>query len=298
MVSRNTGWNMTDLKGSYLPRILSKQECEDFYAFLERGNWIIFEDAYPQLLLYEKSKQDNKNYFHLISSFHVSIFMEVIWSFFINNHDSKMITLALVVNEQNHLEQTVMKDKHYKKNVFEKIEFKLQDMLSMNQILFPFVNGKEQLSLRGKTIHQFEELHNRINIGRYLYAILFEPGFLETSVLWASKTPHTGSRMDFWPHLFNLVNEEVPGIKRKHSRFKNDSLKEGEPRIYSPLWQYVWKDCPHNPATHTEWFKDTKVLSYLADLELNLNGLIEKDYWRTLEKLEYTVIAKNAATLF
>jgi len=298
MVSRNTGWNMTDLKGSFLPRLLTNQESEGFYAFLEKGNWIIFADAFPQLLLYEKSKQEQKNYSYLLSSFNVSVFMEVIWSFFLKNSDSQMITLALVVNEQNHLEQTVMKDKQMKKNVFEKIEFKLQDLLSMNQIIFPSVTGKDRLRLRGKTIHQFEELHNRIQIGRDLYAILFEPDQLQMTALWAFDTPHTGSRMDFWPHIFNLVNEEVPGIKRMHSRFKNGSLKQGEPRVYSPIWQNVWKSISHSSTSGNEWFKDTSVLLFLADLEENLDGFVDKDYCRTLEKLEYTVIAKNAATLF
>ncbi len=298
MVSRNTGWNMTDLKGSFLPRLLTKQECDDFYAFLERGNWIIFEDAFPQLLLYEKSKQDQKNYFHLFSSLHVSVFMEVIWSFFFDQPDSQILTLALVVNEQSHLEHTVMKEKQYKQHVFEKIEFKLQDILSMNQILFPYMKGKDTVSLRGKTIHQFEELHNRIHIGRYLYALLFKEEYLKKTECWALETPHTGSRMDYWPHLFNLVNEEIPGKKRMHSRFKNGLLKEGEARVYSPVWQYVWKDVSHSPANPYEWFKDIEVLSYLIDFETNLDGLIEKEYNRTLEKLEYAFMAKKKTTLY
>src|SRR5699024_1496732 len=46
MVSRNTGWNMTDLKGSYLTKLLTSQEQDDYFAFLERANWLIFQDAY------------------------------------------------------------------------------------------------------------------------------------------------------------------------------------------------------------------------------------------------------------
>lgn len=42
MVSRNGGWNMTDIKGELLSRLLSRKEQEDFFAFLERGNWLIF----------------------------------------------------------------------------------------------------------------------------------------------------------------------------------------------------------------------------------------------------------------
>jgi len=55
MVSRNAGWNMTDLKGDLLARLLSEKEHQQYFDFIERGNWIIFQDAFPQLLLYEQS---------------------------------------------------------------------------------------------------------------------------------------------------------------------------------------------------------------------------------------------------
>ena len=32
------------------------------------------------------------------------------------------------------------------------------------------------------------------------------------ALAWAKRNPHTGSRKDYWPHLFNSVNEGVPGI--------------------------------------------------------------------------------------
>lgn len=55
MVSRNGGWNMTDLRGDLLSGLLTKNEKKSYFAFLERGNWLIFQDAYPQFLLYEES---------------------------------------------------------------------------------------------------------------------------------------------------------------------------------------------------------------------------------------------------
>ncbi|WCK52537.1 DUF2515 family protein [Aneurinibacillus sp. Ricciae_BoGa-3] len=55
MVSRNGGWNMTDLKGELLSRLLTEQEQKHFFHFLERGNWLIFQDVFPQFLLYEES---------------------------------------------------------------------------------------------------------------------------------------------------------------------------------------------------------------------------------------------------
>ncbi|MEH7387761.1 DUF2515 family protein, partial [Bacillus sp. JJ1521] len=48
MVSRNGGWNMTDLKGGQLSRLLTKKEIESYFSFLERGNWLVFQDAFTQ----------------------------------------------------------------------------------------------------------------------------------------------------------------------------------------------------------------------------------------------------------
>lgn len=69
MVSRNGGWNMTDLKGGLLTRLLSRTEALNFFNFLERGNWLIFQDAYPQFLLYEESLRSGKNLFYLLPFF-------------------------------------------------------------------------------------------------------------------------------------------------------------------------------------------------------------------------------------
>lgn len=82
MVSRNGGWNMTDLKGGLLPRLLTSKEAASFFSFLERGNWLIFQDVFPQFLLYQESLKRSQNLFYLLKHLHISIFMEVIWNDF------------------------------------------------------------------------------------------------------------------------------------------------------------------------------------------------------------------------
>ena len=82
MVSRNGGWNMTDLKGEFLTRLMNEKSKQDFFSFLERGNWLIFQDAYPQFLLYEESLCQSRNLFYLLPYLNVSHFMEVIWNQF------------------------------------------------------------------------------------------------------------------------------------------------------------------------------------------------------------------------
>ncbi|UTW69707.1 DUF2515 family protein [Anaerobacillus sp. HL2] len=54
----------------YLKGLLPKKYPEVLFLTYERANWLIFSDAYPQLLLYEKSKQLQKPCFHLLKFFH------------------------------------------------------------------------------------------------------------------------------------------------------------------------------------------------------------------------------------
>lgn len=56
MVSRNAGWNMCDLQGKWFPELLSIETRDLLFLTYERANWLIFQDAFPQLLLYEISK--------------------------------------------------------------------------------------------------------------------------------------------------------------------------------------------------------------------------------------------------
>ncbi|WP_410489374.1 DUF2515 domain-containing protein [Bacillus sp. DTU_2020_1000418_1_SI_GHA_SEK_038] len=296
MVSRNGGWNMTDLKGSFLARLLTKKEAASFFAFLERGNWLIFQDAFPQFLIYEESLKGGKNLFHLLPHLHISSFMEPIWNHFLYHHDPYILTMALVINEQSYLEERVLKHPAFKKNVFNTLEFMLQDFLSMNHILFPYIeNGK--LKLIGQTLHHFEILHERILLGKRLYAVLF--GNNERYLLvkkWADEHPHTGSRKDYWPQMFNDINEGVPGTLLNPS-IKFCKLAPGASKLYSPSLEFAWENKVHQPAEPGDWFKDWRVVQYLTATNENVDEEIKNDYCKTLERLELAAITKKAIFL-
>lgn len=296
MVSRNAGWNMTDLKGTCLSRLLSKKEVESFFMFLERGNWLIFHDAYPQLLLYEESLKRGSNLAYLLPRLSVSTYMETIWSYFWKNRDSSLLTLALIINEQNHLEQTLLKQPAIHKEVLGKLEFALQDVLSMNQILFPYFEN-EKITFAGKTIHQFEQVDSRISIGKDLYSFLFNSGRLKNVEHWAHLTPHTGSRKDYWPPLFNNVDEEAPG-KMYKVRLKECNLIPGSPHFYSPSLLNVWKNVSHQDPQHTEWYKDSTIVDHMLPSKTHYISNVEEDYCDTLEKLEIACMANNVLPLF
>lgn len=296
LVSRNGGWNMTDLKGSFLSRLLSKKEATIFFEFLERGNWLIFQDAYPQFLLYEESLKRRKSLFYLLPYMNISVFMETVWNQFLNENDPYILTMALVINEQSYLEERVISNPAYKKNVLNTLEFKLQDFLSMNNILFPYEeNG--QMRLLGQTLHHFENLHERILFGKRLYSILYgKDEKFQLVKNWTLENPHTASRKDYWPHLFNDVNEGVPGNLLKPT-IKSCKLYPGAYRIYSPRLEFAWENSKQEPAEKGDWLKDWKVVYYLRKDKEKVDGEIENDYCKTLERLDLAASAKKAFLL-
>lgn len=296
MVSRNGGWSMTDLKGELLTRLLSNKEKRSFFSFLERGNWLIFQDAYCQFLLYHESLKRNKPLFYLFPFFNISIFMETIWNYFWTSHNPAILAIALIINEQSYLETRVVQNPLYKNEVFNKLPFKLQDSLSFNHILFPYMkNGV--LHLAGQTLHHFGSVHERILLGKRLYAILFKNVDILTSAeKWANDHPHTGSRKDYWPHIFNNIHEGIPG-KPNQIRLKSCSLRPGARRIYSPSLENVWKNVRHVEAEEGDWFEDLQVMDYFVESDEPINGEIQNEYCKTLERLELVAFAKKAINI-
>lgn len=289
MVSRNGGWNMTDLQGEFLTKLLPAKERETFFHFLERGNWLIFQDVYPQCLLYEESVRQNRPLFHLLPQLNVSVFMVTMWNYFWRTRDAYRLCIALVVNEQSYLEQRVVQNPRYQKEVLNKIEFHLQDWLSFNQIVFP-AEGEQ---MKGQTLHQFQSLHERILLGKRLYAVLFRNhDFNRQALEWAKRHPHTGSRKDYWPHLFNSVKESTPGIPYP-LRLNACRLLKGAKRIYSPKLEHAWKNVNQPEAEPGDWFLDASVADYLEeDLDI-VDGEIKGEYCKALERLEIAALAKK-----
>ncbi|MBJ8102994.1 MULTISPECIES: DUF2515 domain-containing protein [Bacillus cereus group] len=295
MVSRNGGWNMTDLKGDLYTKLLSEKDQFTFFSFLERGNWLIFQDVYPQFLLYEQSLKISRNLFHLLASLNVSTFMETMWNFFWKTGNKKILAIATIINEQNYLEKRVIQNTHFKKTVLNSIGFKLFDFFQFNHILFPFYeeSSKQKAILIGDTMTHFTSLHERLLLGKRLYALLFHDEHALARILqWVDTHPHTGSRKDYWPHLFSSVNESFSREFYKR-RIKKCQLKNDSYRIYSPALMYAWKNIKHEETVHEDWFNDWQVIHYLTDKEESIHGQITEEYCKTLEKIELAILAKK-----
>ncbi|SDF14070.1 Protein of unknown function [Fontibacillus panacisegetis] len=143
MVSRNAGWNMTDLRGSRVCDILDEETKRTMYRFIERSNALIFQDAYPQLLLYIKSRELGSSRFHLLSYFHVSRFMRPFWERFWIDRGSTLLTVGLIINEQNYIEKRVIRHPYYQKYVTDKAHFHISSITGLNQVVFPLMEDCE-----------------------------------------------------------------------------------------------------------------------------------------------------------
>lgn len=275
MVSRNAGWNMTDLHSSLIQDFISKEDKPVYYRFLERSNALIFQDAYPQLLLYMKSRERGISHFHLLPYFHVSRFMKPFWERFWIDRNSALLTVALIINEQNYIEQRVITNAYYQKRVSHKAKFHLFSVGGFNQTLFPMMSSSTATVSRfaGRTVSDFSGLHERIQLGKSLYAILMGLQDVRYDALYfAEHVPHTGSRADYAPELFTWE--------------KKEALPAGQ-RLYSPKLLHIWHDTPYEPITKEDWFTNHKLLHTISKPKLPLLCDITKEYYANLTKLTF-----------
>ena len=237
MVSRNAGYHMTDLRSPLFSHVLGAGEHRSLFSFLERCNAAIFNDAYPQLLLYEKWKLTREPPFHLLKKFNVSVFMHKMWDEFIKTGNQHVMTIALIMNEQHMIQKRILSDPDLNIGI-DRWKFFLQDRLEFTSILFPY--GKHlPYSLAGLSVSHFEKVDRRILLGKKLYSVLFHPSVLPTATTFSSRHPHTGSRVDYWPHLY--------------------SKEEKKNLLFSPILASAWENEPPIHLSSQDWFSDQTV---------------------------------------
>jgi hypothetical protein len=297
MVSRNGGWNMTDLKGELLPRLLNAEQIEHLFLFLERANSLIFQDAYPQLVLYTESKRLKTNLFHLLKGFNVSVWMKPFWDHFWMQQNSALLSTALIINEQNYIENRVLQHPEFKKHVLDTLVFKTQSLLQLNQVVFPYEAAigihSNPFKLAGLILEDFSSLDERIEFGKQLYSILFgNADILNGAEKFADSVKHSGSRADYWPHLFAKIKATLPSSVYI-IKIKDCSLIPGASPVFSPELTHVWKDRRVLPAESYDWCKDLSATRYLRNITTPSAYEMEKEHCFNWNKIELAVMAQT-----
>lgn len=293
MVSRNGGWEMTDLRGEWLPRLLDEKQIDMYFAFLERCNWLIFHDAYAQLLLYEKMVETEADLTECLLPLGVSRFMTPIWKHFLTHGNRQILTWGLIINEQQYIEQRVVRVPLFRKEVLDTIAFRVQAALRLDQILFPYLLPDEDTPrLVGIAVQHFPSLEDRIEVGKALYRLLFsDKERLNAIQRWAFHQPHTGSRADYWPHLYSTL-PHLPQDQAYVRRLTGNGMIPGKPKIYSPRLHHVWKDTEQPPADGTDWFRDPGWYDLLKEGS-PLPILTENEVWDLLNMVDAGLAIKN-----
>lgn len=240
MVSRNGGYHMTDLKGDLMNHLFKEGDRKKFFCFLEDANAAIFADAYPQLLLYSYAINQSFDLRKFLTIFHVSRFMRPIWDQFSHKKNSTLLTIALIINEQQMLEERLLTRSPYSQ-LLKRLDFQLQENLGFTMVLFPYQQKKDTLTrMTGLVVRRFADLKSRILIGKKLYFLLFQDLQVLKGVLeFCRDVPHSGSRADYWSGVFST--------KKRN-------------RVYSPVLGDAWSDTALSYVPKNDWFVNVQFI--------------------------------------
>ena len=253
-VSRNAGWNICDLQGSWFSKVLSAEKRRQLFYLYEKANWLIFQDAFPQLLLYDYSTKYNKPLFHLLKYFSVSSFMEKEWNVFWEKRNQQRLMTSLIINEQNVIEKPIIKNHDYKREVFHSLAYLFQDLFHFSAVLFPTLEG----CLYGSSVADFTSLDKRIEFGKELANILFHSDLYEDFFRFSTAKTHTGSRRDYECIVYPQHKRDTPILRLAFpviQHKKEESADWSQLRRKKRVWQrpVVPKA---NPQELTNWYRD------------------------------------------
>ncbi|SFA74371.1 Protein of unknown function [Lentibacillus halodurans] len=259
MVSRNAGWNMTDLWLSPLRKMLSNSQRKRLFMTYERANWLIFSDAYPQLLVYQLSLNLNKPLFHLFPELNVSRYMQQEWELFWEHHDKKRLLLALIINEQNVIQRPVINQDYFKYRVFWRPPYLLQDILLLNAIIIPTKSNR----LYGAFVHDFTNIDKRIALGKKIASIMFHPRVYDPLLKFARSVEHTGSRWDYEKFL-NIQTEKAPLLRMVYPVITHQDIIRKDWYRKGGIKHHWTKYNPENPDPHIKQsFYNRRKLMYV-----------------------------------
>jgi len=307
MITRNTGYDMTDLQGELLPRLFDLETRSRLFHELEQRESKLFQDAYPQLLLYEAGRREGRELTYLLPAFGISCFMESVWHHFWQRLDAAVLTTAMIVNMQHRAQQqSAINTAKETKWTGYRAEYRAGE-----QIIFPFRAPQDgEMKLAGIIFERkdAEDGRERIEIHKRLYMLLFGQQEVKEGVhAFVRGVPHTGSRADYAPHLFTSRKLEEP--KRRYKQKLNGcKLIQGRKPFYSPLLEAAqsqamlqlqdeWRNQPEEQQEgvyEADWFdcKADKVAE-IADSFVSLPPMplseITQEHCAALRRIELAV---------
>ncbi len=180
LVSRNTGYLMSDLGRRTLSHPDDAVAAQALFAFLERGNYLIFHDAWYHTLSFLLGDLDPNNT-------RITRFMHEAWPRFVARGQpaqERQLALDLVENEQRFIEHHLLHDSDHALAI-QAIGF-IEAAGRERPLYFPY--GADDIRVGG-----FADLSRRIAAGQRIYDEVVGPHHQQLRA-WALDHPHTGSR--------------------------------------------------------------------------------------------------------
>lgn len=197
--------------------------------------------------------------------------MKPLWEHFWETGDAALLTVALIINEQQYIQLRVIEHPFFRTHVLSSWPFIAEQWLGFNDVLIPLARGR-RIALAGTTVRDFADVHHRIHIGKTLYSLLlFDAHLFRRAYRFARRVPHSGSRADFWPQSFTATYD-----KR---------------RLYSPRLEAAWPDLVHSFDDRRDWFTDNAMMQALETLPLPASGEMTGRYKRHLAMMKAAAIA-------
>ncbi|WP_017727981.1 DUF2515 domain-containing protein [Halalkalibacterium ligniniphilum] len=257
LVSRNAGYHMTDLQSKWFQQLVNQEQRALLFCAYERANWLIFKDAYPQLLLYEWSKRKKQPLFDLLKHFNVSRFMKKEWELFWEKRDEQRLCTALIINEQHVIQSSVIDHPSFRERVFRSFPFFLEEQGHFGAVLFPVLEGK----LYGLYVRDFRRIDARIWLGKQLQQLLFHPDYFQHFYTFATSTEHTGSRRDYGRYL------------------------QWETTNTSPFLRIIYPIVNHRLEEKKDWYEENKQVEAYFAVEKGVHPQ-ERTSWVQKKQLE------------
>jgi hypothetical protein len=203
LVSRNTGYLLSDLATRIDERRragddVSANAMEDLALLLERGNRVIFEDAWRHVIAHVR-RREGSNTEHAPTT----RFMDEAWRRYERDGGERRLVLDLVFNEQNVIERRVVHNERFATGM------RLVQLIEMSgrekPIHFPDIG----VPLPEIRVGGFGELAKRIEAGRRIFDEVVGP-HREALFEWACAHPHTGSRSAYGGKFTPTIGESWP----------------------------------------------------------------------------------------
>ncbi|MDE5411875.1 DUF2515 family protein [Alkalihalobacterium chitinilyticum] len=262
MVSRNAGWNMTDLKSNWYETLITPQYSYTLFLTFERANWLIFSDAYPQLLIYEVSKKEKQPLFHLLPYFDVSEFMIREWNIFWNSGNLERLCTALIINEQHLIQGPVIEHPFYSSHVFKSLPYFLVEHLHFNTVLFPTFEG----NLYGFSVDKFQKVERRIELGKKLAWLLFKSEQSSPIHRFALQVEPTGSRRDYEKYVKWKILKHTPILRTAYSPVLHQRHDYGDWSLSTRNVKRFFKSWtePRREYRLTSWYQQKMAELFIA----------------------------------